>query len=289
MRSFSLVFCFVVFALLSAHSQVNSMRVQRPRSGADTLIYYQVKLRTVPGRTKGDDVLYFVNDSLVSRATYSKYSASLENMKKCTPCYLKTLDIDDHVIREGLQYTDCSIGSWKEYYGDGTIKRTGEFRKNLTDSWNNLSQRGYCSVPDGEWNYFSEKGEFLYSETWKEGKFIKQEPEQPVTEIWDVALKFKGFEVGDKMLEMEQIKDLQVEPKFKNKLRENVNLKIKIEISAIGYKPVTQTFSIDEFKNINIPKMIADAGMPLSVQKTYILSVYNNEKYEAYFRLNIKQ
>lgn len=274
----------------TVQAQVNTIKVKRPNSNADTLIYYQVRLRTISGRMKGgDDGLYFVNDSSVSKATYMKYSASHENIAKCVPCYLKTLDINDNVIGEGLQYTDCRIGSWKEYYPDGKIKRTGEYRKNLTDKWSDLYKRGYCSVMDGEWNYFNEKGDFLYSELWKEGEFIKQVPEQDSTEIWGVDLKYNGFKLGNRELQLEQIKDLTVDPKFKNKARENVSLKIKFEISAIGFKPVEQTMPLDAFKNINVAKLLADAGMSSAVDKRYTLSIYNNEKPEAYYSLNIKQ
>lgn len=289
MKNLLLLFIFFMVVFYSVQAQVNTVKIQRPKSNTDTLIFYKVNLRSTQGNFKGDEGMYFVNDSFVSKATYMKYSASYENIAKCVPCYLKTLDINDNVIGEGLQYTDCRIGSWKEYYSDGTIKIAGEYRKNLSGNWDNMYERGYCSKIDGEWQYFDEKGDFLYSEFWKEGEFVKQVPEQNVTEIWDVDLKYNDFKIGNQLLKTEQIKDLVIEPKFKNKSRNSIELKVELEISAIGYKPVVQRVSVADFKNIDVLKMLRDSGFSSSVQKSYTLSVYNNESREAYYRLNIKQ
>lgn len=121
---------------------------------------------------------YRVNDKKVSKSTYQKYNVYRGNRRTCTPCILKMYNTDDVLIREGVYYTDCGIGSFKEYYPSGRLKLRGQYKENDTEIWEDIGRRGLCNIRDGQWTYYSEEGKRLYVEFWENGELIKQVPEQ---------------------------------------------------------------------------------------------------------------
>ena len=94
-------------------------------------------------------------------------------LNDCTPCYMKTLSPDDVLLYAGVQYTDCVVGNWTEYYPDGKIKLTGQYKENPTDNWNNIWKRGYCSVKEGTWTYYDENGKVMKTEKYKDNVLVQ--------------------------------------------------------------------------------------------------------------------
>ncbi len=230
---------------------------------------------------------YEVNDNEVRKSTYRKYDKTWKNMEDCCPCILKSYDENNILIRESVSCTDCGVGYYKEFYANGQVRISGHYKENPTENWDNISSRGYCSVPDGQWIYYNELGTILYSEYWKDGNFIKQIPEQNKTEIWKVELNLNGESVNQKTLTPNQLKDLIITPKFKNTNRDNVNLTIEFQVSAIGRKYLKLKFTLDSFKLFNLNNVLLENGFKAQDKISYSLMILNNQTYIANFYLNI--
>jgi antitoxin component YwqK of YwqJK toxin-antitoxin module len=139
-------------------------------SKLDTLITYNVSLKAETGSGYAK---YYVNESEVRKIVYDSYKKFWDNIEKCTPCYLKSYDEDDSLMSESVQFTDCGVGIWIEYYKNGILKEKGQFKENHTGNWSNIYARGFCEVKVGEWKYFDEKGKLLKVEHYKDGILIK--------------------------------------------------------------------------------------------------------------------
>ncbi|MCH2228701.1 MAG: hypothetical protein MK105_00045 [Crocinitomicaceae bacterium] len=135
----------------------------------DTLNFYSVGLRA---ESSNKSEKYWVNNKRVDKIIYLKYKSVWDNIHKCKPCYLKTYDENDKLIKEGFQYTDCGVGIWTEYYSNGEIKTIGHFKENNSDNWNDLWNRGYCSRKEGLWKYYDENGNVTKTEKYLDGKLI---------------------------------------------------------------------------------------------------------------------
>jgi antitoxin component YwqK of YwqJK toxin-antitoxin module len=174
MRNLKLHFIFmravtiIMVGLISfcdAYSQVNTNK--NIYSRLDTIETYDVGLSAEigPGYAK-----YFVNDKEVDKRTYDLYKVPWDNIGKCTPCFLKTYDEDNILVRESVQYTDCAVGLWIEYYPNGRIKVIGHYKENDTGNWKDIYKRGYCSVRNGKWIYYDINGKETKIENYKEDK-----------------------------------------------------------------------------------------------------------------------
>ncbi len=230
-----------------------------------------------------------INGKTVSKSTYDKYKATWENMETCCPCILKSYDENDLLLSETVACTDCAVGSFKTFYPNGKVKLSGRYKENPTGDWNNIWARGYCSVPDGEWNYFNEKGDTLYSEFWNDGNFIKQIPEQKTNEIWKVELTLKGESIQHKILTQEEVRQLAVTLKFKNSAPVDTNITIKFQASATGYRQNEKTFTRTSFQTINILSILSEVGIPSDQKTSYNLKVCNKGEVigSFYFEVNL--
>ena len=152
-------------SLSDAYSQVNTNK--NIYSKLDTIETYNVGLsaETGPGYAR-----YFVNDKQVDKKTYDRYKIPWDNIGKCTPCFLKTYDEENILVSESVQYTDCGVGLWIEYYPNGHIKVIGHYKENDTGNWKDIYKRGYCSVRNGKWTYYDINGNETKIENYKEGK-----------------------------------------------------------------------------------------------------------------------
>jgi len=169
------------FASLHAHAQSDVKdTLTSEYARLDTLVVYAVNLTSGPwaincstftGKNKA--VTYFVDCEKVSYEVYMKYNKANENLGKCKPCYLIRLDKNDSIVSEGPQYTDCRIGTIKEYYPNGTIKCIAMYKVNDTGKWNKLWDRGYCSNRHGVWTWFDESGKIIKTETYKDGELVE--------------------------------------------------------------------------------------------------------------------
>ncbi len=235
---------------------------------------------------KGETV-YKVNGKIVSKSTYDKYKSKWKNINNCCPCILESYDEDENLISEAVSCTDCRVGWFKTYYKNGNIELAGKYKENPTGNWDDIWNRGYCSVPDGKWTYFSEDGDTLYSEFWNNGVFIKQIPEQNKVEIWDIKVQFKGQDIKTCTIPIAKIGKLTIQPKYKNS---NIDSKIKIEfeVSANGHKMNKKEFSLQSFKKIDVSEMLSEVGIPKDKKTSFLLNVYSEGKVIRSFYLNVK-
>lgn len=140
-------------------------------SRLDTLKFYDVELEveTFHGRTT-----YWVDRKEVGKDKYDYYDFHWKNVDRCTPCFLKIYDTDEKLLKEGVQYGDCNIGVWTEYFRCGKVKLKGRYKENNTGDWFEIWTKGLCSVKNGIWIYYNEQGIVLYTEKYVNG--ISEEP-----------------------------------------------------------------------------------------------------------------
>lgn len=282
MRQYTLTLIILTIALGQVLGQTDSTTVYK---GLETKKFYSVQLSS---QTTNGKRTYKVNGKKVSKSTYDKYESTWRNMETCCPCILKSYDENDVLIREAVSCTDCGVGVFKEFYPNGKVKLSGRYKENPTGNWENIWDRRYCSVADGQWTYFNEKGDTLYSEFWKDGAFVKQVPEQKTNEIWKVELTLNGEPVDKKNLTTEQVKQLIITPKFKNTLPIETNFTLEFQVSAIGHKQNKKTFTVDNFKTIDVIQLLSEVDIPSDKETSFTLRVYNNNKIIANFYLDIK-
>ncbi len=113
---------------------------------------------------------YFVNEKSIDKRTYDRYKTVMDKMDKCLPCWIKNYTLEGEFVSEGMYYTDCLVGNYVEYYPNGNKKLSGHYKENHTGTWEDLYQRGYCSVKEGVWIYHNESGKISKREHYKDGK-----------------------------------------------------------------------------------------------------------------------
>lgn len=282
MKQFITLQVILFICLGQTLGQSDSLSVYR---GLETKKFYSVNLSA---QTKNGKTTYEVNGKKVSEDTYKKYESTWTNMETCCPCILQSYDENDVLLRESISCTDCGVGSFKEFYPNGIVKVAGHYKENPTGNWDNIWERGYCSIPNGQWTYFNETGDTLYSEFWNNGEFIKQVPEQKTNEIWKVELTLNGEPVDKMALTPDQVKQLVITPRFKNSSPIETNITIEFQVSAVGHKLNTKTFTIDNFNTIDVKQMLSEVGITSNKKSSFYLKVYNNDEFIAYFTLDIK-
>lgn len=259
----------------------------------DTSIYKNLETRkfysvSYSASTRDGQTTYEINGKKVNKATYEKYHSTWKNMETCCPCILQYYNVDEVILREAIACTDCGVGYFKTYYPNGQISSTGHYKENPTGNWDELWDRGYCSVKDGQWTYFSEEGDTLYSEFWKDNEFVQQIPEQVKNEIWKVELTLDGKPVENRKLTQKQVQQIVITPRFKNNASVDTNLIIKFKVSAVGYKENEKSFTPKTLKEINIKQILSEVGIPSKAKTTFSLTVYNGEEYIDSFNFNVK-
>lgn len=165
MRTFFGIF-LLTFTVIT-FGQTDSSRIFYPH--LDTLIIYDVSLKaeTGPGYAR-----YFVNGEEVRKIIYDSYKKFWDNIGKCKPCFLRTYNTDDILVREGVQFMDCGVGSFREYYPSGVTKIIGSYKINKTGNWEQLFQKGYCRMV-GKWTYYGPAGNVLKTEDYIDGQLVE--------------------------------------------------------------------------------------------------------------------
>jgi antitoxin component YwqK of YwqJK toxin-antitoxin module len=116
---------------------------------------------------------YYVNRIKVSEEVYHHLDSLLNNLNKCTPCFLKVYDTDNNLVWESEHYKNCGVGPFVEYYPGGSIKITGQFKQNLSGNWDDISAKEYRSKREGKWTYYDTEGKITKVENYEDGKLIK--------------------------------------------------------------------------------------------------------------------
>ncbi len=224
--------------------------------------------------------VYRLDGKKVSKSTYDKFKPNWKTVETCCPCLLKYYDKNEILLREVVSCTDCGVGDFKEFWANGQVKLSGKFKENNSGDWNykTIHARGFCSVPDGKGTYYSNKGEFLYSEFWKNGEFIKQEPELTKNEIWKVDIALNGESIKNKKLTIAQISQIIITPKFKNNAKMKTNFSVKFNVTTVGFKESSKTFALQDFKNIDVQQILSEVGITDENEPTVELTVYNNDE-----------
>lgn len=166
---------FIILISLEVKSQVDTTKSIYLK--LDTMKFYNVSLSSGPlvncvvGKL-GGPTKYFVDCKEVSKAEYDKYDTIWKKIESCKPCYLQTYDKNDILLYEGLEYNECRVGIWKEFYPSGKIKILGHYKENPKTSWTNIYPE-FCGSKHGLWVYYNEKGEIIKSEKYENNKRIK--------------------------------------------------------------------------------------------------------------------
>jgi hypothetical protein len=219
--------------------------------------------------------VYKINNNEVTKSNYDKYHDNWINMETCKPCILKTYDINNKLLYKGIQYTDCRVGFWIEYFPNGKVKLIAHYKENESSDWNNAWNRGFCKL-DGACTYFNDKGQINYTEYWKQGEFIKQIPEQTKTELWNVLITFDNVKIGKKILTPKQVSEIIITPQFKNSSTDGTNITIKFKILAVGHKQISDTLTLEKFNTINVQEMLDKVGIKSTEAALCNMDILNN-------------
>ena len=283
MKKNTLILLLLTFTNLQVFGQSDSPTIYKKLS-TKKMYSVGVSFQTIKGKA-----IYELDGKKISKSTYEKYKPNWDILESCCPCLLKYYDKNDILLREIVSCTDCGVGDFKEFYPNGKVKLSGQYKENNSGNWDwkTIQKRGYCSVPSGKWTYFNKKGDTLYSEFWKNGEFIKQVPELNKNEIWKVDLTLNGESVENRSLTIDQVRQLVITPKFKNSSKIDTNFTVKFEVTLVGYKENEKTFSIENFNTINVLEILSEVGIPSEKATYFILTVFNNDKSIESFRLTI--
>ena len=162
MRELLITIYLLVFAT-NSHSQVDTGFSIYSR--LDTVETTNVGLRSETGPTYAR---YYVNDKLVDKRTYDNYQYLFDNLSKCKPCFLKVYNEDDVLVRTAQQYSDCPVGTWTEFYPNGKVKVEGQYKRNGQGRWEQQDYRLICSIEEGSWKYYDERGNLIKVEKYRE-------------------------------------------------------------------------------------------------------------------------
>ncbi|KAA9339058.1 hypothetical protein F0P96_00005 [Hymenobacter busanensis] len=273
-----------VFALFLLTMQ-NAVGQSARTSVYKNLVTKKVFFESASKKPDGIGYSYFIDGKRVDKITYDSFQSNWRNLQSCCPCILQTYNSSGQLLNEGVRCTDAPVGWWKAYHPNGKLKESGQYKENDSGNWDNLCERGYCSVRVGRWTYFDEQGKQLYVEDWKDGAFVKQIPEQLRMEIWKVDFLLRGKEAEKIPLTLDEISQINILPKYKNKARSDITMKLRIE--AIGYPQFRAECKLDEFKNIDAQKLLLASGIPMDKNPQFILEVFSGKENidRAYLRI----
>lgn len=234
------------------------------------------KVYAVSGYSNGTE--FKIEEKVVSKETFKKYFKTWENIEKCTPCIMLTYDINDKLIAKGIQYGECQVGYWIEYFPNGKVKLVGQYKENATGNWNNFLKENNCQKEEGIFTFYNANGEELYSEFWKDGQFIKQFPEQPKTELWNIEFTLDSVNINNKVLTCRQFNEINITPKFKNSSRTGANISIEFGVSIIGKKPFNKNLTTVEFKTIDVCKILEELDIKSPNSASCSMRIYSNDE-----------
>lgn len=243
----------------------------------------------LPDSTVYASGLYWLNNRLIDEANYKTFLENEEKFDSCNPCLLKSFNSDGNLIYEGYQFSDCGVGKFIEYFDNGKPKVIGYYKQNLSSDWRNLVKRGYCSISDSIWTYFRKNGDVAYQEYWSNNTFIKQVPEQDSNEVWRVDLMVNGLRIEQNdSLSIEDFKNLEIVPFFKNQAEKGSSLSLTFSVSAMKRYKIESIGLLTEIKTFDIQGMKRKAGIQESDKVSYGLWVKGGEHVIKFFDLNIK-
>lgn len=253
MRHTSITFIIIITNLIRAFAQTPT---QTSYQNLSTQKIYAADLTT---QIQDGAYNYLFNDKVVSKYLFDNSEYAWNVLDSCCPCILQLYDENDVLLQELISCRGFEVGWVKEYYPNGIVKMSGQYRENASGKWEHIVETGNCCIREGRWTYFDDKGDTLYNEFWDAGSFINQVPEQSSTEIWSISLTLEGVHYFSEIITFEQVKDFTITTLFKNSHRDSLNLSINFKIVIPGNTTITQSFTLDNFKNIDVQKILNDA------------------------------
>ena len=167
----------------------------------DTLMYHGTPLRLIDTYDVGLSIfnsgstIYHVNSTRVNEATFYKFYVGFNEQNR--------------------------------------LSKLAHYKENSSTDWSNLYPRELCSVLDGITQYYDSTGQVAFEEHWENGVFIRQIPEQPKAELWDISIALDSIELANNaIITLSDLKSLRFIPKFKNS-NENVDLEIEIKVYSM--------------------------------------------------------
>lgn len=244
---------------------------------------------SINNNTGDSTIVLNKSGNIVSTKELKEFKYKYGRIEDCKPCYLKTLDQNNKLLSEGLQYQDCGVGIRTEYFPNGKIKYIGHYKENTTTNWADFK----CGVRHGKWTFYNEAGKELYAEIWENDSLIKEIPERKY-KISDIELYLNEKRVDSlaysKLISIEQIRNLIIKPKYKNQFRPT---ELKIELYIYGvynkYIPIRKEYTISEFKKIDINSILTKAGYSKGDLKGCTLIIIADNKPVKMFFLHIKE
>jgi len=94
-------------------------------------------------------------------------------MENCKPCVYQTYSTAGVLIQEGIMYTDCAVGQVINYYPNGKIESTQQYKENDTGDWSRIFERGYCWKAHGAWIYYDKDERITKVEKYVDGALIE--------------------------------------------------------------------------------------------------------------------
>lgn len=182
--------------------------------------------------------------------------ANIEDLKACTPCWLRQTDSTGRINIEYAAYIDCPAGKYREYYPSGQLKLSGLYQENTTNEW---TDGVTCSVKTGVWTYYNEDGTIHYDETWSKGRFLEQHPNLGKSEIWTVDLSLGGgaFSPREDLLRYDLLTKLVIAPRYKNANREG-EVTGQLIVSANGLYPKSANFNMWTYRDVDLDALLPD-------------------------------
>jgi hypothetical protein len=254
-------------------------------SKLDTIKYYDVS-RSM--HDSGNGKKYSINQKNVSREYYEKFAETSRARKECQPCILQTFTEDEILVSEEVALGYSTVGWFKKYHPNGKLKQTGYYVENPIPATPHRTWKWY--VNDGTWTWYDLNGDTLYTETWKQGEFINQFPEQNITEPWKVDLHLKGDTGIIDKITADQVRDLQIKAKYKNSNRDSVSYVLQIMAYArnkYGNPGMSVKIPLDSLKHFDLNKELLSHYFLSTHEIGSNIWVYNNNKYLDLFHIKI--
>ena len=136
------------------------------RSNSDTCqITFKSTESTIPR--------FFASCSEITKELFDSLKKTKQNMGNCKPCVLNHINKSGETTIKAIQYQDCFVGDYLEYYENGQLKTKGNYKRNYTGKWRKIWKRGLCSVKEGEWVYYGKTGKESKREFYKNNILVK--------------------------------------------------------------------------------------------------------------------
>jgi antitoxin component YwqK of YwqJK toxin-antitoxin module len=232
----------------------------------DTVNFYLIN-EIHPGNT------YKINGQIVGKEEQLKFVERNEAIWTCCPCVLKSFSSEGYQVKQRVCCPNMNVGWQKEYFPNGNLKFAGQFKENPQ-----RNQRTGDMVKNGKWQYYSIAGDTAWTELWDNGTFLRQIPEQKVSEIWKVDVTLEGISVDTLEVPLHLINKLKFTPKFKNSNHAS-NLSLSIRVIAVGFKQIEGTYTLSEFKMLDFKSLIENEGIKEGTLISFDLSILDNDKW----------